>query len=192
MRSQKSQPSLSVHPEYSPRGGISRRYSSPTTARRSTPRRATGHAASGPSTPASASGCWKGHSDEIFPSPSNCDGDTSITGSKDNTCRIWKDVGLGHPSAGAPMPGPQAEIVLGPQGAPAPAPAPVMSVPVPGPLAEPVPGPLDAPEPALAPMPAPGMSVPVPGPQAELVTGPRAWGAPSAGFLKSLRQRPGR
>ena len=33
---------------------------------------------------------------------------------------------------------------------------------------------------------------PVPGPQAELVTGPRAWGAPSAGFLESLRRRPGR
>ena len=57
---------------------------------------------------------------------------------------------------------------------------------------EPEPGPMDAPEPARAQMPAPGISVPVPGPQAELETGPRAWGAPSAGFLESLRQRQGR
>lgn len=32
----------------------------------------------------------EGHSDEIFSCAFNYDGDTIITGSKDNTCRIWK------------------------------------------------------------------------------------------------------
>jgi WD40 repeat protein len=31
-----------------------------------------------------------GHTDEIFSCAFNYDGDTIITGSKDNTCRIWK------------------------------------------------------------------------------------------------------
>jgi len=32
----------------------------------------------------------EGHTDEIFSAAFNYDGDTIITGSKDNTCRIWK------------------------------------------------------------------------------------------------------
>ena len=32
-----------------------------------------------------------GHQDEIFSCAFNYEGDTIITGSKDNTCRIWKD-----------------------------------------------------------------------------------------------------
>ena len=32
----------------------------------------------------------EGHTDEIFSCAFNYDGDTIITGSKDNTCRIWK------------------------------------------------------------------------------------------------------
>lgn len=32
-----------------------------------------------------------GHEDEIFSCAFNYEGDTIITGSKDNTCRIWKD-----------------------------------------------------------------------------------------------------
>ncbi len=36
--------------------------------------------------------CWaaQGHIDEIFSCAFNYEGDTIITGSKDNTCRIWK------------------------------------------------------------------------------------------------------
>lgn len=33
----------------------------------------------------------KGHSDEIFSCAFNYEGDTIITGSKDNTCIIWRD-----------------------------------------------------------------------------------------------------
>jgi len=33
----------------------------------------------------------EGHEDEIFSCAFNYEGDTIITGSKDNTCRIWKD-----------------------------------------------------------------------------------------------------
>jgi WD40 repeat protein len=33
----------------------------------------------------------EGHDDEIFSCAFNYEGDTIITGSKDNTCRIWKD-----------------------------------------------------------------------------------------------------
>ena len=33
----------------------------------------------------------EGHTDEIFSAAFNYEGDTIITGSKDNTCRIWKD-----------------------------------------------------------------------------------------------------
>lgn len=32
----------------------------------------------------------EGHGDEIFSCAFNYEGDTIITGSKDNTCRIWK------------------------------------------------------------------------------------------------------
>jgi WD domain, G-beta repeat len=32
----------------------------------------------------------EGHTDEIFSCAFNYEGDTIITGSKDNTCRIWK------------------------------------------------------------------------------------------------------
>jgi WD40 repeat protein len=32
----------------------------------------------------------QGHIDEIFSCAFNYEGDTIITGSKDNTCRIWK------------------------------------------------------------------------------------------------------
>ena len=32
-----------------------------------------------------------GHTDDIFSCAFNYSGDTIITGSKDNTCRIWKD-----------------------------------------------------------------------------------------------------
>jgi dynein assembly factor with WDR repeat domains 1 len=32
----------------------------------------------------------EGHTDEIFSAAFNYEGDTIITGSKDNTCRIWK------------------------------------------------------------------------------------------------------
>jgi dynein assembly factor with WDR repeat domains 1 len=32
----------------------------------------------------------EGHTDEIFSAAFNYEGDTVITGSKDNTCRIWK------------------------------------------------------------------------------------------------------
>jgi dynein assembly factor with WDR repeat domains 1 len=32
----------------------------------------------------------EGHIDEIFSCAFNYEGDTVITGSKDNTCRIWK------------------------------------------------------------------------------------------------------
>lgn len=38
-----------------------------------------------------------GHNDEIFSCGFNYEGDTIITGSKDNTCRIWtcaKDLGM--------------------------------------------------------------------------------------------------
>ena len=33
----------------------------------------------------------EGHNDEIFSCSFNYEGDTIITGSKDNTCGIWKD-----------------------------------------------------------------------------------------------------
>ena len=33
----------------------------------------------------------EGHSDEIFSCSFNYEGDTIITGSKDNTCGIWRD-----------------------------------------------------------------------------------------------------
>jgi dynein assembly factor with WDR repeat domains 1 len=33
----------------------------------------------------------KGHEDEIFSCAFNYEGDTIITGSKDNTCKIWLD-----------------------------------------------------------------------------------------------------
>ena len=33
----------------------------------------------------------EGHEDDIFSCAFNYEGDTIITGSKDNTCRIWKD-----------------------------------------------------------------------------------------------------
>ena len=33
----------------------------------------------------------KGHEEDIFSCAFNYEGDTIITGSKDNTCRIWKD-----------------------------------------------------------------------------------------------------
>ena len=33
----------------------------------------------------------EGHEDEIFSCAFNYEGDTIITGSKDNTCRIWRD-----------------------------------------------------------------------------------------------------
>eukprot|EP00831_Metopus_contortus_P005508 TRINITY_DN1208_c0_g1_i1.p2 TRINITY_DN1208_c0_g1~~TRINITY_DN1208_c0_g1_i1.p2 ORF type:complete len:120 (-),score=19.92 TRINITY_DN1208_c0_g1_i1:77-436(-) len=36
----------------------------------------------------------EGHEDEIFSCAYNYEGDTIITGSKDNTCRIWKDTEL--------------------------------------------------------------------------------------------------
>ena len=36
----------------------------------------------------------EGHEDEIFSCAFNYEGDTIITGSKDNTCRIWKDAQL--------------------------------------------------------------------------------------------------
>ena len=36
----------------------------------------------------------EGHEDEIFSCAFNYEGDTIITGSKDNTCRIWKDVNI--------------------------------------------------------------------------------------------------
>lgn len=32
-----------------------------------------------------------GHDDDIFSCAFNYSGDTIITGSKDNTCRIWRD-----------------------------------------------------------------------------------------------------
>ena len=32
----------------------------------------------------------EGHTDEIFSCAFNYEGDTVITGSKDNTCRIWR------------------------------------------------------------------------------------------------------
>ena len=32
-----------------------------------------------------------GHEEDIFSCAFNYEGDTIITGSKDNTCRIWKD-----------------------------------------------------------------------------------------------------
>jgi len=32
-----------------------------------------------------------GHEDDIFSCAFNYSGDTIITGSKDNTCRIWRD-----------------------------------------------------------------------------------------------------
>lgn len=32
-----------------------------------------------------------GHEDDIFSAAFNYSGDTIITGSKDNTCRIWRD-----------------------------------------------------------------------------------------------------
>jgi dynein assembly factor with WDR repeat domains 1 len=35
-----------------------------------------------------------GHEDEIFSCAFNYEGDTIITGSKDNTCRIWKDLAI--------------------------------------------------------------------------------------------------
>ena len=34
----------------------------------------------------------EGHEDEIFSCMFNYEGDTIITGSKDNTCKIWRDV----------------------------------------------------------------------------------------------------
>jgi len=33
----------------------------------------------------------QGHTDEIFSCQFNYEGDTIITGSKDNTCKIWRD-----------------------------------------------------------------------------------------------------
>lgn len=33
----------------------------------------------------------EGHTDDIFSCAFNYEGDTIITGSKDNTCRIWRD-----------------------------------------------------------------------------------------------------
>ena len=33
----------------------------------------------------------EGHEDDIFSAAFNYSGDTIITGSKDNTCRIWRD-----------------------------------------------------------------------------------------------------
>lgn len=33
----------------------------------------------------------EGHEDEIFSCMFNYEGDTIITGSKDNTCKIWRD-----------------------------------------------------------------------------------------------------
>lgn len=33
----------------------------------------------------------EGHTDEIFSCAFNYEGDTIITGSKDNTCKVWKD-----------------------------------------------------------------------------------------------------
>ena len=35
--------------------------------------------------------CLEGHEDDIFSAAFNYSGDTIITGSKDNTCRIWRD-----------------------------------------------------------------------------------------------------
>ena len=35
-----------------------------------------------------------GHEEEIFSAQFNYEGDTIITGSKDNTCHIWKDTAL--------------------------------------------------------------------------------------------------
>lgn len=37
----------------------------------------------------------EGHTDEVFSCQFNLQGDTIITGSNDNTCRIWKDVTFG-------------------------------------------------------------------------------------------------
>jgi dynein assembly factor with WDR repeat domains 1 len=34
----------------------------------------------------------EGHKEEIFSCAFNYDGNTIITASKDNTCRIWKDI----------------------------------------------------------------------------------------------------
>ena len=34
----------------------------------------------------------EGHDDEIFSCAFNYEGDTIITGSKDNTCMVWRDV----------------------------------------------------------------------------------------------------
>ena len=42
----------------------------------------------------------EGHIDEIFSCAFNYEGDTVITGSKDNTCRIWKTVGEGDMGEG--------------------------------------------------------------------------------------------
>jgi len=36
----------------------------------------------------------EGHEDEIFSCAFNYEGDIIITGSKDNTCKVWKDVNL--------------------------------------------------------------------------------------------------
>ena len=33
----------------------------------------------------------EGHEDEIFSCQFNYEGDTIITGSKDNTCKVWRD-----------------------------------------------------------------------------------------------------
>jgi dynein assembly factor with WDR repeat domains 1 len=39
--------------------------------------------------------CLDGHEDDIFSCAFNYSGDTIITGSKDNTCRIWRDTNYG-------------------------------------------------------------------------------------------------
>lgn len=36
----------------------------------------------------------EGHTDEIFSCSFNYEGDIIITGSKDNTCKIWKELNL--------------------------------------------------------------------------------------------------
>jgi len=42
-----------------------------------------------------------GHEDDIFSCAFNYSGDTIITGSKDNTCRIWRDEAMMKEKAGA-------------------------------------------------------------------------------------------
>jgi WD40 repeat protein len=41
-----------------------------------------------------------GHEDDIFSCAFNYSGDTIITGSKDNTCRIWRDEAMMKLNAG--------------------------------------------------------------------------------------------